>query len=319
METAAPSWTAWAETRALAFLHARVRQLLLAQGVEEAWFDAGGHPVHLYMAGPKSARRTVVLLHGLGDSANNWFRTMPLLAWRGDRVIALDLPGHGLSPPHDARGFLTIREHADLVRRVVQAHAVGTEVALVGHSLGGWVAVRAHLDGQELDRLVLVESAGLLYEGMWDAIELLRIEHEADVRRFFRTICHSPPFALHVLSREVASMFRSPAVANFINQAKVEDIIPDEDLARVRAKTTILWGEDDGLIPPILAHRWHAGIPGSRLAWIPKCGHAPQFERPLLFQRLLEEALGHPPLAEEIKSRLRAQMPEGLRRRLARG
>ena len=311
------TWTAWQGTKALAFLHARVRQLLLAQGVEEHWYGSCAQPVHLYAAGPKDARRTVVLLHGLGDSANNWFRTMPLLAWRGDRVLALDLPGHGLSAPHDERGFLTIREHAALVKDLVARHAVGTEVAIVGHSLGGWVAARTHLAGLDAQRMVLVEAAGLEYEGMWDVLEVLRIEHEADVKRFFRTICHSMPFALNVLSHEVASMFKCPAVANFIAAPAHDDLIKDEELARVRAKTTIMWGEDDGLIPPILAHRWEAGIPDATLKWIPKCGHAPQFERPLVFQRLLEEALGHPPMTQEIKTRIRNRLPDPLRRRLA--
>lgn len=311
------TWTAWQGTKALAFLHARVRQLLLAQGVEEIWHETCGKPVHLYAAGPKDARRTVVLLHGLGDSANNWFRTMPLLAWRGDRVLAIDLPGHGLSCPHDDRGFLTIREHAKLVRAIVARHAPGDEVALVGHSLGGWVAVRAHLDGLDAQRLVLVEAAGLEYEGMWDVLELLRIEHEEDVKRFFRTICHQMPFAFSLLSHEVASMFKSPAVANFIAAPAHNDLIRDDELARIRAPTTILWGEDDGLIPPILAYRWEAGIPHATLKWIPKCGHAPQFERPVLFQRLLEEALGHPPMAQEIRTRLNRRLPDPLRRRMA--
>ena len=311
------TWTAWQGTKALAFLHARVRQVLLAQGVEELWHETSGKPVHVYAAGPTDARRTVVLLHGLGDSANNWFRTLPLLAWRGDRVLALDLPGHGLSCPHDERGFLSIREHAAIVQDVVARHAVGTDVALVGHSLGGWVAARAHLDGLDASRMVLVEAAGLEYEGMWDVLEVLRIEREEDVKRFFRTVCHQMPFALTLLSHEVASMFKSPAVANFIAAPAHDDLIRDESLARVRAKTTILWGEDDGLIPPILAHRWAAGIPGATLKWIPKCGHAPQFERPVLFQRLLEDALGHPPMAQEIRMRLRARMPEPLRRRWA--
>lgn len=312
------SWNAWHETKALAFLHARVRQLLLRQGVEESFLDAGGHPLHAYSAGPRDAKRTVVLLHGLGDSANNWFRTLPLLAWRGDRVIAPDLPGHGLSPAHDERGFLHIREHARLVKQVVQELGTGGEVALVGHSLGGWVAARAHLDGLDASRLVLVESAGLEYEGMWDSIELLRIEHEADVKRFFRTITHKVPFGFNILSREVAMMFRSPAVVNFITAYERGDLLRDDDLANVRAKTTILWGENDGLIPPIMAHRFHGAIPGSKLVWIPRCGHAPQFERPILFQSLIEEALGHPPMAEELRNRMVARMriPEHVRKRL---
>lgn len=309
-------WVAWQETKALAFLHARIRQLLVAQGVEDTFLDYKGHPVHAYVGGPKNAARTVVLLHGLGDSANNWFRTLPLLAWRGDRVIAIDLPGHGHSPPHDERGFLHIREHAQVVRELVEQHAVGQELALVGHSLGGWVAARAHLDGLAVDRLVLVESAGLEHEGMWEGIELLRIEKEEDVRRFFKTITHHTPFALHLLSREVAAMFRSPAVVNYIDAYERADIIADAELKNVTAKTTILWGENDGLIPPILAHRWHAGIRGSTLRWMPRCGHTPQFERPVLFHRLLEEALGHPPFHREVRDRVVARMPALVRNRL---
>lgn len=309
-------WTAWSNARALSFLHARVRQLLVTQGVEDSFVQVDGHPVHVYAAGPKDASRTVVLLHGLGDTANNWFRTLPLLAWRGDRVLAIDLPGHGWSPPHDDRGFLSIREHAKVVREVVRAKGAADDIALVGHSLGGWVATRAHLDGLAASRLVLVESAGLAYEGMWDSLEMLRIEHEADVKRFFKTVMHKTPAALHIISREVASMFRAPAVVNFIDASHRADIIHDDELAKVRAKTTILWGENDGLIPPIMAHRWHSGIPGSRLVWIPKCGHAPQFERPILFQNLIEEALGHPPFANEVRSRLLARLPGGVRKHL---
>ena len=312
-------WAAWSETRALSFLHARIRQLLAAQGVEDTFVEVDGHPVHVYMGGPATSGRTVVLLHGLGDSANNWFRTLPLLAWRGDRVIAIDLPGHGHSRPFDERGFLHIREHAEVVKRIVQDHAAGERIALVGHSLGGWVAARAHLAGLDAERLVLVEAAGLEHEGMWESIELLRIEHEEDVKRFFRTICHQTPFALNLLSKEVAAMFRSPAVVNFIDGYDREDLLPDSELAKIRAKTTILWGENDGLIPPIVAHRWHAGIPGSQLKWMPRCGHAPQFERPVLFHRLLEEALGHPPVHHALRDAVVAKMPAMVRRRWARG
>ncbi|MFA5861233.1 MAG: alpha/beta fold hydrolase [Candidatus Thermoplasmatota archaeon] len=309
-------WTAWSDAKALSFLHARVRQLLVSQGVEDSFVQVDGHPVHVYAAGPTDAHRTVVLLHGLGDTANNWFRTLPLLAWRGDRVLAIDLPGHGWSPPHDDRGFLSIREHASVVREVVKAKSPGNDIGLVGHSLGGWVATRAHLDGLDASRLVLVESAGLAYEGMWDSLEMLRIEHETDVRRFFKIVMHKPPAALNIVAREVASMFRSPAVVNFINSTHRADIINDKELSKVRAKTTILWGESDGLIPPIMAHRWHMGVPGSRLVWIPKCGHAPQFERPILFQNLIEEALGHPPFGTELRTRILARIPPGVRSRI---
>lgn len=311
------AWNAWSQTRALAFLHARARELMLGRGVEELFVDVGGSPVHVYADGPKDAARTVVLLHGLGNSSHDWFRVMPLLAWRGDRVLAIDLPGHGYSPAPDERGYVHIREHAEVVKTVVEQLGTGGDVALVGHSLGGWVATRAHLSGLPASRLVLVESAGLSYEGMWDSIELLRIEHEEDLKRFVRLVTHKVPFGFNLISREAATMFRSPAVVNFLDHHDRNDVIEDDELARVRAQTTILWGEDDGLIPPIIAHRWNAGILGSKLTWIPRCGHAPMFERPILFQGLLEEALGHPPFGDAVRSRIVARMPETLRKRFA--
>lgn len=311
------TWNAWSHTRALAFLHARARELMLRRGVEELFVDVGGSPVHVYADGPKDAARTVVLLHGLGNSSHDWFRVMPLLAWRGDRVLAIDLPGHGYSVAPDERGYVHIRENAEVVKRVVDELGTGGDVALVGHSLGGWVATRAHLSGLSASRLVLVESAGLSYEGMWDSIELLRIEHEEDVKRFVRLVTHKVPFGFNLISREAATMFRSPAVINFLDGHDRNDVLEDEDLALVRAQTSILWGEDDGLIPPIVAHRWNAGILGSKLTWIPRCGHAPMIERPILFQNLLEEALGHPTFGDEVRSRIVARMPETLRKRFA--
>lgn len=310
-------WAAWSQAPALSFVHSQIRTLLRRQGVESGFLEIDDQRVHYYAAGPLDAKRTVVLLHGLGVSSNDWWRALPLLAWRGDRAIAIDLPGHGWSAPFDERGFLQISEHADLVTRAVQMLHHGEEIALVGHSLGGWVATRAHLNGLDVSRLVLIEAAGLEYEGIWDSIELLRIEHEEDVNRYFRTILHKTPFGLQLVAKEVASMFKTPAVVNFIANCDRNDFIRDDELARIKANTTLLWGENDGLIPPILAHRWHTSIPGSKLVWIPKCGHAPQLERPLLFQFLLEEALGHPPLSEEIRLRLSARIPETLRRRIS--
>jgi len=307
-------WTAWEHTRALTFLHNRVRAILLAQGVEEQTIATGGTQVHLYAAGPKDAARTVVLLHGLGDSAHAWFRALPLLAWRGDRVIAIDLPGHGFTPPPDERGFVQPSEHAEIVRHILDTLAVGETRAVVGHSLGGWVAARAALSDVPFDQLVLVEAAGLEHEGMWESIDLLRIEHEQDVRRFFRTVAHTPPFGSGLVTREIAAMFRTPAVFNFLDHNDPREIIKDTELRRIQRPTTIIWGENDGLVPPVVAQRWHAGIRNSSLEWIPKCGHTPHFERPLLFQRKLEAALGHAPVATAIRDRLTAALPRPFRR-----
>ncbi|RII97423.1 alpha/beta fold hydrolase, partial [Clavibacter michiganensis subsp. insidiosus] len=63
-----------------------------------------------------SGPRAAVLLHGLMGSAESWWRIAPLLAARGYRVLAVDLPGHGLS---DRDPALTVPRAADAVTRAV--------------------------------------------------------------------------------------------------------------------------------------------------------------------------------------------------------
>jgi pimeloyl-ACP methyl ester carboxylesterase len=75
--------------------------------------------------------RTVVLVHGLTTDSGSWWRVGPLLAERGWRVLAPDLPGHGRSPrgPYSLAGF---------GEALVASVPAGPELA-VGHSLGGLV------------------------------------------------------------------------------------------------------------------------------------------------------------------------------------
>ncbi|MNY38972.1 2-hydroxy-6-oxononadienedioate/2-hydroxy-6-oxononatrienedioate hydrolase [compost metagenome] len=51
-------------------------------------------------------------------------------------------------------------------------------------------------------------------------------------------------------------------------------------LGEIRVPTLVLWGEHDRILPAPYAEAFHAGIPGSRLRWIPEAGHVPMIERP---------------------------------------
>jgi pimeloyl-ACP methyl ester carboxylesterase len=60
-----------------------------------------------------------------------------------------------------------------------------------------------------------------------------------------------------------------------------------ESLARIGARTLVVWGDDDRWIPLADADRFVAAIPGSRKVVILACGHVPQEERPDEVARLL--------------------------------
>ncbi|PRB16584.1 alpha/beta fold hydrolase [Microbacterium sp. MYb62] len=84
--------------------------------------------------------RTAVLLHGLMGSAESWWRVVPPLMERGYRVLALDLPGHGLSPRDPE---LTIERAAAAVVATVRSLAPDAPIDAVGHSYGATVLAEA--------------------------------------------------------------------------------------------------------------------------------------------------------------------------------
>lgn len=101
----------------------------------------------------------VVILHGLFGSARNWTTIARRLAVR-HRVLALDLRGHGRSP---SAATMSIGEMAKDVHAFLERHQPAP-VALIGHSLGGKVAMRLALDRPELvARLVVVDVAPVTY------------------------------------------------------------------------------------------------------------------------------------------------------------
>lgn len=115
--------------------------------------------------------RTAVLLHGMLGSGDSWWAVAPALADRGYRVIAVDLPGHGLSP-RDAAS--TLGSWAD----AVVASVPGRPALAMGHSVGGTVLAAA-LDRLRPERAVYVD-APFTSSRRADTLDGLLAEYSAD-------------------------------------------------------------------------------------------------------------------------------------------
>lgn len=103
---------------------------------------------------------TVVLVHGWGASSYSYSGVMPPLAAAGRRVIAVDLPGHGLSFKPEDDSVYDIEFMAGTVMSVIQQLGL-KKFVLVGHSMGGAVsALIASRMGERIERLLLVAPAG---------------------------------------------------------------------------------------------------------------------------------------------------------------
>jgi pimeloyl-ACP methyl ester carboxylesterase len=109
--------------------------------------------------GDDPGRPLAVLVHGVTSSSRTWWRVGPALAERGYRVLAVDLRGHGASPPA-AAGLVTADLAAD-VAETLDAVRVGEGPAvelLVGHSLGALVALELVAARPGLARRLLLED-----------------------------------------------------------------------------------------------------------------------------------------------------------------
>lgn len=127
-----------------------------------AFVMADGRRFHIQRWG--EAGPLWLLIHGTAASTHSWRDAAPLLAAQGCRVLAVDLPGHGLSDP--VRGAPTVARVADAVTAILKAADAAPDI-VVGHSAGAAVAVRMTLDGGVAPDLVISLNGALRPFGGW--------------------------------------------------------------------------------------------------------------------------------------------------------
>jgi len=231
---------------------------------------------------PGAACRCVALVHGLGDSAMTWDKTMlgtdgAAAPPDGTLIVAVDMPGTEGSAPAADYG---IRAQARVLRTALETRC--PEWTVAGNSLGGWISGWLAVDWpQGVKRLVLVNAAGLSDPS---GLALQAAKTLADptipAMKAFNTKASAKPRPVpeRVWPALVASI-RSRPPAAILAALKLEDLL-DSRLQDVKAETVIVWGEADGVLPVGFVERTRRGIRGASVELIPACGHLPQQECP---------------------------------------
>jgi pimeloyl-ACP methyl ester carboxylesterase len=120
----------------------------------------GGLKIRVIESGAENDE-AVVLVHGWGSCVYTFAEMLPALVAARYRVIAFDLPGHGLSDKPNDDSVYSTRALSDVVLEVASALGI-RQFTIVGHSMGGLLALDLATRGERrVERIVLVNSVGL--------------------------------------------------------------------------------------------------------------------------------------------------------------
>lgn len=227
----------------------------------------------------------LVLLHGLFGALSNWDIVINKFKDKFKIIIPMlpiyDLPFRkvGLDALVDhLEGFIDLKKLDD--------------INLMGNSLGGHVALIYTLRRQEtVKKLILTGSSGLFENAMGGSFPK-RGSYEYVKERAEYTF-YDPKSISEEYIREIFETTKSiPKCLNIVAIAKsaqrhnMAKEIPD-----IHVPTLLIWGLNDTITPPRVAHDFNRLIPNATMRFVDKCCHAPMMEQPEKFNTLLGDFL----------------------------
>ncbi|RDC66269.1 alpha/beta fold hydrolase [Adhaeribacter pallidiroseus] len=227
----------------------------------------------------------LLLLHGLFGALSNWAGVINNFSDRYRVVIPLmpiyEMPLREAGVP----GLTTFIEKFVSLKHL-------NNFTLLGNSLGGHIALVYTLNNiSRVKRLVLTGSSGLFEDSMGSTFP--KRGNYGYIKERVEFTFYQPETATKELVDEVFSITNSNSkVLRIIAIAKsAQRHNMTKDITRITVPTCLIWGLNDTITPPHVAHEFNRLIKGSILHFVDKCSHAPMMEQPEVFNKYLEKFL----------------------------
>lgn len=278
------------------------------------WFPAGvagittrrvtvksGLALRVLEAGPADGP-PIVLVHGWAVTAYLWRHNILPLAAAGHRVVALDLPGHGLSDAPDAPGSYTTERFAAVLIELLDALGIAC-ATIAGQSMGGKIVTRLALDAPERVRaLSLFGPVGFGLIPPWHALspalplppgELIALMIPRSLIAFVQ---HRVYGKLGFFTERDVDEYWAPTQFPAVVRAQMQmlkefswGLWDEPTLQGLTMPTHVVFGTRDRTVRPMHAERLARVLPVGELTWITDGGHVVMEEIPDRINAMLLE------------------------------
>jgi len=226
----------------------------------------------------------VVYIHGAAGTGQlfaNQFQAFRDIA----RCYFIDLPGHGQSRN---TGELSLKNYADAVAGLIQN--LGESVVLLGHSMGGAIAIEVALRRPKLLRALVLVGTGCSLPVSPKILTGLESDYEGTLDLIVR-YCFSKAVDPELLAMARADMAKvDPAIARTDFQI-CNEFDRCQDVASIAVPTYIIAGEKDVMTPPASSEQLHRLIPNSKLAVVSGGSHMAMLQQQAEFNAILRDFL----------------------------
>ena len=251
--------------------------------------------VYYLKGGREGDTEPLVYLHGLGGGGK--WESFHMAMGTATLTYALHLPGFQDGTPPE--GITSATDYADLVTAFMDAEGLD-KVILMGHSIGGWVALDLAVRASDrIARLALVDAMGVDVPDAPSA-GLDSLDEDAFVAAVFAKV--------GMVARPQVSGFGATwenvrSGPEFQRQWRGRNLVVELTggncydpalagaAAGISADTLLIWGRLDGIVPPNHGEFLRQVIPNSSLHVIDGAGHLPMSEKPETFNRIVRDFL----------------------------
>ena len=219
----------------------------------------------------------ILFIHGAGANPSVWH----LQIVHFNDSMAVELPGHP-----NGTGLRSVDDYARVVERQIDEAGI-TDPILVGHSMGGTIAIEVALGRQELSALVLV-GTGARLRVRTDFLAKVKEDYEkaAELLASWSVSASADPILVDRIARDLVKVKPEVTLGDFVACDKFDRM---NRVGEIACRTLVVCGEDDRMTPRKYSQYLHERIKNSKLVIIPGAGHSVMLEKPHEFNRVLDE------------------------------